>query len=373
MGIEGGFVLKTKKEISNLIDLLASKTLPLSEARVVLASTEMRSIRDAAEALRSKNKKGSSVIPDFKDQELKQLTLLPLKKIKAAKKRLLKNEFPLFAKNGGELPIPRRLVRFLAKLEKRSTFLVLMAYIERGLTLRNREVKSAGTMKASQIVSRAGLSLRAVRIARAELLSLEIITPDTTRFQRKLNRDGAYFTVNLRWSEKKVINREGSEGTFKDPAAERVPVDNFFVQKPKIAPLTPQKAPQNAPPYRDKISSYEFRNQKTAQTPQRSSGVFSKQIKRRGGGPTIFDVQREDLEQFSRCRVLYSQACKRGIIKESEANFLNFIAAAVRAKSAKDGDPVRIFMGIVRNNLWMNITQAEEERARAAVKKYQHT
>jgi len=68
--------------------------------------------------------------------------------------------------------------------------------------------------------------------------------------------------------------------------------------------------------------------------------------------------------------VLYGQACKRRIIKESEANFLNFIAAAVRAKSIKDGDPVKGFMGIVRNNLWMNITQAEEKRAVIASKRY---
>jgi hypothetical protein len=133
-----------------------------------------------------------------------------------------------------------------------------------------------------------------------------------------------------------------------------------------------KKSTQNAPPYRDKISSYEFRNQKTAQSPQSSSGVFSKREKERGGEnpPRISDVQRIDLEQFSRCRVLYGQACKRGIIKESEANFLNFIAAAVRAKSIKEGDPVKVFMGIVRNNLWMNITQAEEERARIAIFRY---
>jgi len=59
-------------------------------------------------------------------------------------------------------------------------------------------------------------------------------------------------------------------------------------------------------------------------------------------GPIISDVKREDLEQFSRCRVLYGQAFKRGIVKESEANFLTFIAAAVRAKSIKNGDPVKV-------------------------------
>ena len=357
MKIDGGFVLKSKKEISYLIDLCAARTLSLSDAKVVQESTEMRSIREAAEALRAKSRKRSSVIPIYLDLEIKKLTLLSSSEIKRSKKRLLKNDILLFGANSGELPIPRRLIRFLAACEKRSTFLVLMAYIERGLTLRNREIKSAGTFKASQIVKRTGLSMRAVRLARKELLTLEIITPDTTKYQRKLNRDGAYFTINLSWNPR--------------PERLKTPANTAFQASAKIAPLTPQNSPKIAPPYRNKISSYEFRNQKTDSAALKPPGVFSKQIKRRGGEPTIFDVKREDLEQFSRCRVLYGQACRRGIIKESEANFLNFIAAAVRAKSIKEGDPVRVFMGIVRNNLWMNITQAEEERARAAIQKYE--
>ena len=235
MRIDGGFVLKSKKEVSHLIGLLASKSMTLSEARVVLASIEMRSIRDAAEALRAKSKKGSKLIPDFKDSELKTFTELPITQVRKAKRKLLKNEFELFSDNRGELPIPRRLIRFLAKCEKRSTFLVLMAYIERGLTLRNRIIKSAGTMKASQIVKRTGLSMRAVRIARAELLALEIITPDTTTFQRKLNRDGAYFTINLSWNAKQE--------------REEAHVDNTASTTIKNAPPVTQKSPQNAPPY----------------------------------------------------------------------------------------------------------------------------
>jgi hypothetical protein len=42
------------------------------------------------------------------------------------------------------------------------------------------------------------------------------------------------------------------------------------------------------------------------------------------------------------------------------------LAAAVRANGVRDGDPVRVFMGIVRRRLWSHITEAQEERARQA-------
>jgi hypothetical protein len=211
---------------------------------------------------------------------------------------------------------------------------------------------------------------------------LGIITPDTTKYQRKLNRDGAYFTINLSWNDSKkeqgqVINRKRSEGSLKNPRAEKVPVDNLVPLVPKISPLPVKNCPKISPPYREIKPSPkgELRNQKTQSEASNSSGVFTKRSQEGEGRvilpPSIRNVQKVDLEQFSRCKTLYEQACGTKLVKHSEATFLNFIGAAVRAKSAKGGDPAKIFMGIIRQNLWMNITQEQEDRARLAIKKYE--
>lgn len=375
MYIQGGYVFFNGGSLSRLNAQISSRALTAVEGRGMLAFQEMRSIRKAAAALRAKSKKGAALVPNYSARELSRLTNLPLRAASATLKKILSSDFN--SKESGKLiPVPRRLIRFLAKCEKRSTLLVLLSYIERGLSLDKGKIKCAGTLKASLIATKTGLTIRSVRSARSELLNLGILTPDTTKYQRKLNRDGAYFTINLLWNESKnrcqVINRKGSVETSNDLEAEKVPVDNSRPLAAQISLPPPKNCTKFSLPYRNKISSNEFRNQKTQSKASNSSGVFSK---REGEGrvllpPTIKNVQRIDLEQFSRCKALYTQACEAKLIKNSEASYLNFVAAAVRAKSAKYGDPAKIFMGILKKNLWMNITQDQEERARTAIRRY---
>jgi hypothetical protein len=71
---------------------------------------------------------------------------------------------------------------------------------------------------------------------------------------------------------------------------------------------------------------------------------------------------------LSRLRELYRQATEAGWIERGEAAFLNFTAAAVRSTRAA-GDPVRIFVGLVRGRLWHYITLEEEARAAQAIRR----
>src|SRR5262249_21925238 len=75
-------------------------------------------------------------------------------------------------------------------------------------------------------------------------------------------------------------------------------------------------------------------------------------LSKRGGGrnPSLRDVTEEDLRCFTRTEVLYWQAVRQGILRHSETNALNWLSAAVRARSVP-GDPVRVFLGIVRKHL----------------------
>jgi len=81
------------------------------------------------------------------------------------------------------------------------------------------------------------------------------------------------------------------------------------------------------------------------------------------------NIKLEDLLQFSRTEELYRQAVARGLVEHSEHQVLNWLGAAVRAKSVP-GDPVKVFAGIVRKKLWQYITHEQEDRARKALHRY---
>ena len=243
--IAGGYALVGKSYISSLKAQISSKRLTANEGRGSLAWLEMSSIRKAAEALRGNNKnsrKAEKITPKYTASELVKLTSLPLRVACKIFKSVSASE-PLSSNTKKEkfIPLPRRLIRFLAKCEKRSTILVLLTYLERGLSLDKGRIKCAGTAKASLIARETGLTVRSVRAARAELLRLNIITPDTTKYQRKLNRDGAYFTINLNWEEGGKQAKVGSS--------------KLSVDSTQISPLPPKKCTQISPPYRNKLSS----------------------------------------------------------------------------------------------------------------------
>ena len=368
--IDGGYILISRSDITRLKAQISSRSLTTIEARGILGFIEMRSIRNAAEALRVKNKKGTALIPNYSSKELSKLTNLPQRV--ASKVFKVASSSELFSSEKGKLvPVPRRIIRFLAKTEKRSTMLVLLAYIERGLCLDKGKVKNAGTVKAAFIAETTGLSLRAVRLARKELLGLGILTPDTTKYQRKLNRDGAYFTINLAWCEqskaKKYSDREGDSAEIKNEAVEKtLPVDNSTKEVPEIAPPPIKNCTKIAPPIRDLKSSNELRNQKTQAIASNQTGVFSKREEEK---PNIRDVRPEDLKNILRCETLYQQACKVGLVQPSEASALNFVAAAIRARSI-DGEAPKVFMGIIKKKLWHHITQAQEQKAISVMKKF---
>ncbi|RUL87994.1 hypothetical protein [Tautonia sociabilis] len=223
------------------------------------------------------------------------------------------------------IPVPRSLLRFLSREATPSLFLTVVAHLLRGLSFRGGggEIVPRGTVKASWIAEHFGLSLRAVKAARARLIGLGFITRDTASLQRKLNRDGAYFVINLDFGAGAACT--GS------------------------APLPLPGRTGSAPPYKDLKTTSVSKNQEAGVRPEAS----------------IRDVRPEDLRTLSRAEELYRQAVARGLVADTEADRLNFFSAMIRARKFREAP--RIFMGIVRRRLWHHITLAEEDEARAAL------
>jgi hypothetical protein len=85
--------------------------------------------------------------------------------------------------------------------------------------------------------------------------------------------------------------------------------------------------------------------------------------------PTLNDVRVEDLKETGRLLRLHAQAVARGLVGPSEADRLRFVGAAEHALALGKGNPPGLFMSLVRGRLWRYVTQEEEDRAHARLKR----
>ena len=366
MSLHCGFKTVTPIQLANVLHAVNSKLITYKGARVFFACLLMLAAREAAG--RSQKQKGKRLQCRYRQEEVCGLTGLSSAVVKRELRALQRLKILSFSESmlaiqgasiqGSEsfcqrisgrrspkrpIPVLRCALRFLARSNRTCLGKTTIAYILRGLTIerQNSEVRGVGTVKASWIAKTMCLSARSVKSARKELIDSGFITKDTNSYQRKLNRDGAYFRINLAWKEKP---KQG-------------------VTPPKISPRRAETHPNFAPPYKDKKTSYESKNQKTLNFASKPPGVCKANHEEE---PTLRDVKPEDLKRFSRLKTLFMQAVEAGWLRGSEANFLNWLAAAVRAQTVEARSPVRVFLGIVKKGRWEFITQAQEDRARAA-------
>lgn len=329
--------------------------------RIYFAAFELVAIREAAE--RSQRKKGREARKrSFRRQEFEKLTGASLASISrelgalanagllrftSQEVRPLETALPV----AHELlqaacsrrsvvrpvPVPRSVLRYLARCSRPTVALASVAYMLRGLSIERRggRIKSRGTLKCSWLAECFGMSLRAAKAARAELIAVGLISRDEGSHQLKLNRDGAYFVFNVSWSPPSSEARSRSES----------------------APLPAQSCSQSAPPRERHETPYGSKDQRTRRT--EPAGVLNK--------PVLRNVVLADLRHLSRLEVLFRQATACGLIAGLESDALNFVAAACRAREEVEGDPVRVFVAIVRRGLWHHITGAQEDRARTAL------
>lgn len=372
--IQGGYKAQTVTQVANLLSAYEAKAVSLKAVRVYLAALVSAASREAASRSKTKVKRRGEVTTlRFATQELARLTGLSESVIKRELKALRQAGLMTFGESevlfetlpipesealslklsGNRspkrpVPIPRSLLRLLAKSSKGSTIKTALAYAVRGLTLtKTGEIRAAGSVKATWIANTLNMSERSVRSARSELLGLGFITDDEGSHQLKLNRTGAYFTVNL----------------------------SFAV--PKFAPPPTQNRVIFAPLIKDRKTPYGSKNQKTQPQRLNSSGVCTANTGEQNSvkegrlpKPNIRDVRAEDLKSFGRVEELYRQAVRQKLIEPTEAGVVNFISAACRARGVTKGDSAKIFIGIIRQNLWTHITQRDEDRALTALRKF---
>jgi hypothetical protein len=378
---EGGYKTVTAVQIANALAELEGGAITFRALRVYLACFELQARREAAErARRSKPPRTSPgvlyspeelvrLLPDVGEaavrSELKRLTRARL--LLFSPECIAVTETPLEHAHAlldelcrgrrvtRPIPIPRRMLVFLCRCRRPALAKTMLAYLVRGLSFERGtgEVRVAGAVKATWIAHVFRLSERATRAARAELIRLGVISKDEGSHQRKLNRDGAYFRVNLAWQDP---TRPESE-TFVSRES-TIAVRRRSAPLPSAPPTTKKHAEFAGPGERPEAPS-DLKDQKLA---ARDRAGFCGEERE----PDLRNIRPGDLRRLPSLRELYRQATAVGWLQRSEASFLAFAAAAVRANRAQ-GDPVRIFVAIVRRKLWHHITHADEERARVVI------
>ncbi len=381
MYLESGYKTITPIQLCNGLAALESEAINFRAFRVYLACFSLLAIRDAASRVRKASRRRRALAPRYRPEEISRLTGTTTKSVSRDLSRLRRASLLEFSEHAirvressldssavllsaasgrrswtRPIPVPRSMLRFLARCEKPVLTKTIIAYLLRGLSLdrRSGEVNGKGTVKLSWVARTFGVSERAARYARAELVRLGWIGRDRSSYQRKLNRDGAYFAINLAWR-----NPAGRTRTQEVDLPASGP-DRVL----QIAAPVSRTGTVIAPPEERHETPNGSKDQKTRRT--EPAGLST-----RGGvrNPSLRDVTDEDLRCFTRTEVLYWQAVRQGVIRHSETNALNWLSAAVRARSVP-GDPVRVFLGIVRKELWAHITHEQEERARRALVRY---
>jgi hypothetical protein len=232
------------------------------------------------------------------------------------------------------VPVPRYVLRALFRHTRPSEVLAAIAHLIRCLFRRGTEIFNYGLIKASWVAEVFGVGERSVHAARSWMLQQKILTQEVVN-QFVLNRWGGKFVISLQ----------------------------------QLGRGRARRSARSAPPsLTNSTLKSTYSNQKINNKPAAGGplpGVDGKQISK----PTIRNILPEDLRQIERLQELYTQALNANWLSHSEANWRNFVAAALRASRA-GGRVGAIFVGIVRRKLWHHVTQAEEDDALATLRRH---
>lgn len=371
---QGGYKTQTVTQIGNLLAAFNSGRISLRALRLYFAALAAVAAREAAERSRNQ-RRGRARPPRFLFDELARLCGCPVQGVRRELRALERAGLLLFSEasitftrstlpGSSELigalacgrspsrpvPLPRPALRFIAQSPRVATIKTMLAYCVRGLSIaRGGEVKGKGTAKACWIAGTLGVSLRAVRLARAELIAAGFISRDEGSKQWKLNRDGAYFVVNMAFSGCAGVPRYGIE---------RVREGLCFARR------MVQNCPPFAPPYEDLKTPYGLKNQNSRCRDGSGSHGVGKIPK-----PNLRDVQLSDLRSVKRMCELHRQAVQVKLARDGEAGRVEFLAAAIHAVKVGTTNPPGLFIAIVRKKLWAFVTQSDEDHARNALRR----
>lgn len=242
------------------------------------------------------------------------------------------------------IPVPRRVLRFLASGARRAVAAVVLGHLFRCVFYR-QGCTSLGMCKSSWVAKTFGVALSRAKEARAHLVGMGLLEVERGTAQRVLNRHGAIVRVNLEWRYEFATLSPGNQ-----------------------RPLRARRHLGLRPPLRNKELPSGSRNQKPDRNAVRLESGFQKK-KARKEGPTLHDVVLDDLRSMPRLMELFRQAERGGLVSGTEADRFNFVAAAMKATAIGSRNPCGLFLWIVKRG-FPYLAHADETAARRTLEGY---
>ena len=328
----GGFCFIHERSIHAAWSYLRSGDIQLRDLRVWLACHELIARRCEIEAGRK---------PCFTHAELRRLVGTTAEQhVRSSLKRLETHGLVQFFEDevqviphevsdnpGRPVPVPRPLLRLLARSTGRAFIATTLGHLLRCLFYKRGRCCSGGWCKASWVAEVFDVSVRAVKEARATLLKLGVFRM-LRADQLRLNRLGKPLVVCLSWVG-------GS------------------------APRRARSTTESAPPREHKKLSY---RRVDHQKPARAAD--SAGARKRAEAPDLSNVTADDLARPMRLAMLFKQARLRGWVSRTQSHILNVYAAAAHALRVGRRNPCGLFIWIVANSAWHVLSCDDEDAAR---------
>lgn len=231
---------------------------------------------------------------------------------------------------GRPIPVPRPLLRLLAKSRGRAFIATVLGHLLRCVFYRNGVCRSGGWCKASWVADAFGVALRAVKAARARLLKLGVLR-SVAADQLRLNRLGSPQVVSLDW-------------------------------RGETAPRQRQSTTESAPPEKHKeLSSRRVDHQKPART------AVPAGARTRAKEPDLNNVTEADLKDPWRLAALFKEARLRGWVQKTEAEILAVFACATHALRVGTTNPAGLFRWLIERRRFDVVACSDEDNASRAL------
>jgi len=300
----------------------------------------------------------------------------------------LETMLPQTTNHNRRVPVPRRLLRFLASGCTRVLLATVLGHLFRCLYYRDGQCQPEGLCKASWIAQVFGVSERAVKTARQQLEAIGFLRRTETA-QWVLNRYGQKMMINLHWAGPPL------EAPHPEPVAE-------------LAPLPAALPPPIAPPDSYQQLPTEEKNQKPAAG--RPAGVlstlFAQARERLQAGtalpidpepvvtrtvsapvreerlsapvlthtpvpaPRLLHVTLPDLKDTERLLALYAQSVQAKLLGPSEAERLTFVGLAQHVLAYRPENAGGLFRHLLTRRCFHFVTQEDEDTAQQRLKQH---
>lgn len=251
------------------------------------------------------------------------------------------------------VPVPRRVLRALAGGFSRAVMGTLIAHLIRCLFWhKGGGYRVDGRTKASWVVDLFGISRASVLAARKKLVELGWLEKLPAE-QWELNRWGGRFAICTAGPNVEFVAESGpplaANESIPGPLCKQI-------SSPKGEAKETRKPTSGGPSGVSLETDSGSRKRKANEDPNVEKP------------PTIFDIQKIDLEEPTRTEALYQDAVKRGKASPSQHGRMQFWALAERAK-ARGHDPARLLAWLLRENKTEFIAQIDEERSLERIKR----